>query len=307
MTEMICFGSKDAKPQSVPPEKLPAEAPPEKVPATLLVRPAEVVLRPGETVQFQTIAYDKYGNCLGPVTANCVLPGKLGKGDGKGAFTAGTHGGIGEVKAELPGSKLTGIGRVRVVPELPISEDFKSYKDGDIIPWWSGLSKLKYTMETLDGAKVLKKISNDMGPIFNRSLVFITPPMPAGYTVEADIRGVKQGLIRRGDAGVVNDRYVFELINGKKARVMSWIPGPRFEKKIDYPWAPDKWYRLKLKVDVADNQGKVYAKVWPRDEAEPKDWTIEATDPQPNYEGAAGIYANSTMAPLYFDNVKVYR
>ena len=30
-------------------------------------------------------------------------------------------------------------------------------------------------------------------------------------------------------------------------------------------------------------------------------------DPQPNYEGAAGIYANSTMAPLYYDNVKVYR
>jgi hypothetical protein len=193
------------------------------------------------------------------------------------------------------------------VPELPISEDFESYKDGDTIGWWSGVSKLKYAVETLEGSKVLKKISNDMGPIINRSLVFITPPIEAGYTVEADVRGAKQGPIRRGDAGVVNDRYVLELIGGKKARVMSWIPGPRFEKKIDFPWAADKWYRLKLKVEVANNEAKVYAKIWSRGEGEPKEWTIEATDPQPNYEGAAGIYANSTMAPVYFDNVKVYR
>ena len=64
---------------------------------------------------------------------------------------------------------------------------------------------------------------------------------------------------------------------------------------------------MKLKVEVVDNQGKIFAKVWPRNEAEPKEWTIEATDPQPNYEGSAGIYANSTMAPLYLDNIKVYR
>jgi outer membrane protein assembly factor BamB len=312
MTEMICFGANDAKPQPVPAEKLPAEAPPEKTPATLLVRPAEVLLSPGETVQFQTIAYDRYGNCLGPVAANMALPAKLGKGDGHGAFSAGKHGGIGEVKAELdsPGGRLVGVGRVRVVPDLPITEDFESFKDGDVIGWWSGASKAKYVVETLDGSKVLKKISNDLGPIINRSLVFITPPIAAGYTVEADIRGAKQG-IRRGDAGVVNDRYVLELIAGRKARVVSWVArsreGPRFEKQIDFPWAPDKWYRLELKVDVVDNQGKVFAKIWPRNETEPKEWTIEATDPQPNYEGAAGIYANSTMAPVFFDNVKVYK
>ena len=110
------------------------------------------------------------------------------------------------------------------------------------------------------------------------------------------------------DAGVVNCRYVLELFGrGKTARVMSWVPGPRFEKKIDYKWDPGTWYHLKLKVDVVDNQGKSLAKIWPRSEAEPKEWTIDATDPQPNYEGAAGIYANSTMAPMYLDNIKVYR
>jgi hypothetical protein len=190
---------------------------------------------------------------------------------------------------------------------LPISEDFESFKDGDAIGWWVGVSKLKYAIETLDGSKVLKKLHDDKGPIFNRSLAFITPPIAAGYTVEADVMGVKEGR-RRGDVGVTNARYVFELYGGgKKARVMSWIPGPRFEKQIEFAWAPGTWYRMKLKVDVVDHQGKVLAKVWPRSETEPQEWTIEATDPQPNYEGAAGIYANSTMAPLYLDNIKVYR
>ena len=235
----------------------------------------------------------------------CTLPLKLGALDAQGRFIAGKRGGIGEVRAEL--GKLVGTARVRVVPELPISEDFESYKDGETIGWWVGVSKLKYTIETLDGSKVLKKLHDDKGPILNRSLAFITPPMPAGYTVEADVLGVKEGR-RRGDVGVANSRYVLELYGGgKKLRVMSWIPGPRFEKQIEYPWAPGTWYRMKFRFEVVDDQGKVFAKVWPRNEAEPKAWTLEATDPQPNYEGAAGIYANSTMAPLYLDNIKVHR
>ena len=45
-TEMICFGKPDAKPQPVAAEKLPDEAAVQKEPATLLVRPAEVLLKP---------------------------------------------------------------------------------------------------------------------------------------------------------------------------------------------------------------------------------------------------------------------
>jgi outer membrane protein assembly factor BamB len=304
-TEMICFGRNDVGPQPVVAEKLPPEAATEKEPASLVIRPAEVLLRPGESVKFQVLAYDRHGREIGPAEAKCTFPGNLGTTDAQGDFIAGKRGGIGEVKATL--GKLTGAARVRVVPELPISENFESFKDGDVIGWWVGVSKAKYTIETVEGSKVLKKLHDDKGPILNRSLVYITPPIPAGYTVEADVQGVKEGR-RRGDVGVVNSRYVFELYGGgKKARVMSWIPGPRFEKQIEFTWAPGVWYHMKFKVEVADNEGKVYAKVWPRNEAEPQAWTIEAVDPQPNYEGSAGIYANSTMAPLYLDNVKVYR
>ena len=154
----------------------------------------------------------------------------------------------------------------------------------------------------------MKKLHDDNGPIFNRSLAFITPPIPAGYTVEADVMGRKAGPGRRGDVGLINARYVLELFgSGKRLRVMSWIPGPRFEKKIDFPWAPDVVPHETQGRRRGATEGKILAKVWPRDEAEPKEWTIEAIDPQPNHEGSAGIYANSTMAPLYLDNVKVYR
>jgi outer membrane protein assembly factor BamB len=317
MTEMICFGKKDPKPQPVAAEKLPDEAPLEKVPASLVLRPAEVLLRPGEKAKFEVVAYDKHGRRIGPVDVKCTYPKPLGILDDDQVFTAGKKGGIGEIRAEVngPAGKIAGAARLRLVPDLPISEDFESYQDGDIVPWWSGVSKLKYVVETLDGSKVLKKISNDMGPVFNNSLAFLTPPIPTGYTVEAYVRGAQLTVdgptgpvVKRGDAGIVNSRYVLQLCDkGTKLQVYSWLPVLRFNKEINFNWPPDKWYRLKLKVQLVNGEAKIYAKAWPHEEPEPKEWTIEGTDPTPNYEGAAGIYANSTMAPVYFDNVKVYR
>ena len=112
------------------------------------------------------------------------------------------------------------------MPELPISEDFESYKDGDVVPWWIGVSKAKYSIETLDGNKVLKKLKTDKGPVFDRSHAYITPPIPAGYTVEADGMGVKEGKMGfRGDVGLVNDRYVLE--NSLAARRRGSSPGFR--------------------------------------------------------------------------------
>ena len=289
-TEMVCFGKQDAKPQPVPAEALPDEAAVQKDPATLLIQPAEVLLRPGETVKFRVIAYDKHGRRIGPIDSTCYFPLKLGTLDTKGQFTAGKHGGIGEVRAEV--GKITGTARVRIVPELPISEDFESYKDGDVVGWWIGVSKAKYTITTLDGSKVLKKLQTLKGPVFDRSHAYITPPIPAGYTVEGDGMGVAFSETRPSAAAATRAWSTIATCSsfggGKKARVVSWIPGPRFEKKIDFPWEPGTWYRVKLKVDVVGNEGKIYAKVWPRSEAEPKEWTIEATDPQPNLRRLGG-------------------
>lgn len=307
-TEMICLGRKNAARQDVAIPPLPAEAPadPAAAPAALLVRPAEVLVRPGERVQFEALACDKLGRSLRKVEAQWSWTAKSGSigGDGRLETAAGTSGGTGVVSARL--GELSGAARVRIVPDLPIREDFESHKDGDAVDWWIGCSKGRYEIETLDGSKVLKKLADGRGPIFNRSHVFITPPIAPGYTVEADVMGVKEGRTR-GDVGLINDRYVLELIGAtQRLRVMSWVPGPRFEKRIDFPWEPGRWLRAKLRVDVQGSEARLYAKVWPRDQAEPASWTLEATDPQPNLEGSAGIYANSS-APLCFDNVHVYR
>jgi hypothetical protein len=106
---------------------------------------------------------------------------------------------------------------------------------------------------------------------------------------------------------VINDRYTLELFGDlQRLRVVSWIPGPRFETRTEFPWTPGRWYTMKLRVDLEGAEAHVRAKVWPREQSEPTQWTLDAVDPQPNLEGAAGLYANS-MAPLYFDNVRIYR
>jgi outer membrane protein assembly factor BamB len=336
-TDMFCL-AKDPGPRPVAVPPLAAESPVESAPATLMVRPAEVLLEPGQSVQFEAIAYDRHGRKIGPVEAQwaCVSPsvqtagmaaganrnaavspgghaGISGKGSTihAGKFVAGAKGAFGLVTAKS--GTFVGEARVRIVPALPIAEDFESYKDGDVIGWWAGVSKAKHAIETLDGSKVLKKLSDDRGPIFNRSHVFITPPLAPGYVVEADVLGTKQGRLR-GDVGLINDRYDLELFGtGQKMRVMSWIPAPRFEKKVDFHWDAGRWYRLKFEVDLVGDEARLYAKAWPRDEPEPAAWTIKAVDPQPNREGSAGIYANSGTynklkpVPLYYDNVKIYR
>lgn len=305
-TEMICLGKTDAQPQDLPVPPEPAEPPADAnaAAAHLQIRPAEVLLAPGQTVQFKAIAFDALGRPLRQVEPQWSFSTPGGAIDPTGKFTAGKTGAIGEATAKL--DSLAGTARVRIVPPLPISEDFEKRTEGDGIGWWVGVSKGKYAIETLEGNKVLKKIADERGPIFNRSHGFITPPLAPGYTVQADVMGQKTGR-RRGDVGLINDRYVLELFGGvQRLRVVSWVPAPRFEKRVDFKWEPGRWYTMKLRVDVADGKALVRAKAWPRGEAEPAAWTIEAEDPQPNLEGAAGIYANS-MAPLYFDNVKIYR
>jgi hypothetical protein len=201
---------------------------------------------------------------------------------------------------------LKATARVRIVPELPIAEDFESYNQGDMLNWWLGVSKAKHSIELVNGSKVLRKLADQRGPSFNRSRVYITPPLATGYTVQADVMGVQEGR-RRGDVGLINARYRLELFGRvQRLRIVSWVPGPRFEAREDFSWQPDRWYTLKLRVDLDGAQAHVRAKVWPRDAAEPEAWTLEGTDPEPNRVGSAGLYAYS-MAPVYYDNVKIYR
>jgi hypothetical protein len=305
--EMVCLGRQDAKQQPIDVPRLPDEprAAPNAPAALIQIRPCEVLVKPGEAVQFRVVAFDKEGRELGSASAKWSYRGVEGTVDGNGRYTAtGPGGGVGSVTATS--GELSAEARIRVVPELPIVEDFESYSEARLIPWWIGVSQAKHAIETIDGSKALKKIADNRGPVFNRSRVYITPPLKTGYTVQADVMGAQEGR-RRGDVGLINARYRLELFGRvKRMRVMSWVPGPRFEKRLEnFSWDPNRWYTVKFHVELEGDQAKLYAKVWPRDEAEPAAWTLEAIDPQPNLEGSAGIYAYS-MAPVYYDNVRIY-
>ncbi|MHC4400446.1 MAG: outer membrane protein assembly factor BamB family protein [Planctomycetota bacterium] len=305
--EMICLGREGAGAVQVDEPTWGVEKPADAnaAPSLMQVRPAEVLIQPGDDVPFRAVAFDENGRELGEADCEWSCPSALGAVSGDGVFRPAQRGGaVGTVSATC--GDLTATARVRIVPELPVAEDFESYDDGAVPDWWIGVSKAKHAVETVDGSKVLKKLADARGPSFNRSRVYVTPPLPAGYTVQADVLGVKEGR-RRGDVGLINARYRLELYgNVNRLRVMSWVPGPRFEKRTEFTFEPDRWYTMKFHVAVKGGEAHLRAKVWPRDESEPDAWTLEAVDPQPNLEGSAGIYAYS-MAPLLYDNVRVYR
>ncbi len=305
--EVICLGGDKAGRSKAKSPRLAKERPAshDSPPALIQIRPGEILTSPGETTRFSAVGFDEKGRQLGEVKVTWSYAGSGASIGSDGSFSPKADAGsIGTVSAKS--GDLSAAARVRIVPEAPFSEDFESYKDGDMISWWIGVSKAKHAIETLDGSKVLTKLADDRGPIFNRSRVYITPPLEAGYTVQADVMGAQLGR-RRGDVGLINSRYRLEMYgNVPRMRVMSWVPGPRFEKRIDFTWDPNRWYTVKFRVDLANGKAYPRVKVWPREDAEPKNWTLEAEDPQPNLEGSAGIYAYS-MAPLYFDNVSVYR
>lgn len=82
---------------------------------------------------------------------------------------------------------------------------------------------------------------------------------------------------------------------------------------MDFPWKPDTWYHMRLKVSPQNGKALVQAKVWPTAEKEPDKWTVEAEDAYPNTEGTPFLYGYSVgdvgpMEPgtaVYFDNLKI--
>ena len=75
-----------------------------------------------------------------------------------------------------------------------------------------------------------------------------------------------------------------------------------------FKWSPNKWYRLKTRVDLNDDgSGVVRAKAWPRDDDEPDAWTIEVPHETAHTKGAPGLFGFALQSKyrVYVDNVVV--
>jgi len=290
------------------------------------ITPADVTLAPGEQVQFELQGFDASGR---------VVPGAVGsalaeRSDGPAWSVAGVNGQIsrdGTFNASPANAFSAGVvkfdwgdgqasARVRITAELPIDESFDEMTVGKQPPGWIGLD-LKSQLVEKDGSIVLQKLSKSPSAPYCRMRSFSGPPIPTGYTVEADLLGSPRAGRRPtlSDMGLINSRYKLILLGREKQlRIVSYSPIPRLQEEVPFDWQPDTWYRAKLQVETKDGQGLIRGKVWPRAQQEPDNWTIEATDPCPNYEGSPGLYAytkgttpRKEGAPVFFDNYRVFR
>jgi hypothetical protein len=95
----------------------------------------------------------------------------------------------------------------------------------------------------------------------------------------------------------------------QQLQIRTWSAQLRMAETIDFPWKEDTWYRMKFRTDIESESPAAVAvlrgKVWPRDEPEPKEWTITARDESPNLIASPGLYGNAKVAEIYMDNIEV--
>jgi len=302
-TNVYCIGKKS--PQGPTSSKIAHEAPPSNgVPAHVQVSPTELILKPGEKVQFRVRLFDEKGNFLREETsANWSLDKLEGKLE-NGQFTVASDSGVkaGLVKATV--GDVSGSARVRVFPPLPWSETFDAMALNSIPPSWVNTT-MKFAVREVNGNKVLVK-TTEGSSLLSRARAYLGPSDFSNYTVEADAWATQQRR-QQGDAGVIAQRYVLTLYGNKQIlNIEPWQPETARTVSIPFAWKPDTWYRLKLSVDnLPEGKTRARGKVWRVGEPEPAAWMIERVDPIPNRQGAPGIFGNA-LAEIYFDNLKVY-
>ena len=277
---------------------LGAETTPTDTPAVLQVVPAEVIAAAGDSVSFEVLAFDANGRALGSRDATWSLDSLAGgsvSAQGVLATDARAANQAGTLTATV--GSLSAVAQVRVYAPLPWSENFESGRP----PHWIGGGG-SLAVEDLGGNQVFRKGPSRTG--IHRHAIYMGPASMSGYTVQVDVLSTQQGR-RRADIGLINSGYTMDLQgNRQKIQLQSWAAELRIKEEVDFPWEPETWYRLKLRVDIQGDRGVIRGKVWPRDDAEPADWTITAEDPLPNRQGSPGIIGYSPI-DIVFDNVSV--
>lgn len=284
----------------------------------LQIVPAEVILAPGETAAFTTRLIDEHGLLVetgsGGVkwTANPRLGVSAGA-SGELIAAPDAAAGAAELEGEYKGFKS--IVRVRILPRHSMREDFESIplsqsrESGTFTSYafppaqWLA-ARLRWEVVEKDGGKVLAQTLDN--PIFQRTMTMIGHPESRNYTMQMDI--LSDGTRRvMSSAGVVNQRYLI-LLKGNHQEIEISSNMERIKESVPFRWQPGVWYRLKTRVDnQSDGSAVVRAKAWPRDEAEPAEWSIEVVHRNGHPRGAPGIYGfvPQSRFHVYLDNITV--
>ena len=283
-------------------EMVPAPVEMPTTPAvSLLLTPAES-LTSGDSVAFSVIGFDANGKRTsetGPIEwTKTGLTGTLQDGTFTPDKSAGAHAGTVTVQS----GDLEATSRIRVIPELPWTEDFETIELEKIPTHWIGATG-KFFVREKDGNKVLIKMPVQRG--LNRSNVYLGPSTMKNYQIQVDLMGTRNKR-RLPDMGLIANRYTLDM-QGRHQRlqIRSWASDLRMAKTIDFSWETDVWYTMKMMVEVIEDKAVIRGKVWRTGQPEPDEWTITAEDPLPNREGSPGIYGYSAPE-IYYDTLKVW-
>ena len=321
---LYCWGTKGNNPGCPAPQQekpWPAAGPA----AQLQVIPSEVLLHPADKAHFRVRSLDANGLTVQPSIpvgevkfASFVPPTARVKSTMRGSFNE-----QGELVAapdpvlsagafEATHGNLKGYLRGRVMPNLPIKQDFESFTltetniEGTLFAYpplpWIG-ARFKFDVRENDGNKVMAKTTDNR--FFQRAMVFIGTPEMNHYTIQADV--MSDGNRRKmSEVGVINQHYLVVLKgNEQKLEVNSNLE--RLRVAEDFKWSPKTWYRLKARVDVnSDGSAVVRARAWKRDEPEPDKWLLEVPHKTAHQAGCPGLFGFSPQdMRVYIDNVQV--
>jgi hypothetical protein len=321
---LYCFGKAGNNPglaATPEPEKWPAPGPA----AQLQIIPSEILMRPGQTDSFHIRALDANGLMVEDIQdpsqvkwASFIPPTAKVKSTMKATFNEkGQLVASGEEAPsagafEAQSGALKGYIRGRILPYLPIKQDFEKFSltetnaaDNSMFAYpplpWIG-ARFKFEIHDLNGNKVLAKTMEN--PFFQRATVFIGDRSTKNYTIEADV--MSEGNKRvMSEIGLVNQRY-YIVLKGASKEVAVNSTEALFHVSAPFEAAPNTWYHMKTRVDVAqDGSGVVRGKVWKTGGPEPAAWTIEAHHNHANTEGSPGLFAFAPQKRIYIDNITV--
>src|SRR5262249_27658019 len=154
---------------------------------------------------------------------------------------------------------MSATARVRVAPTTTYFNDFEKIPVGVAPAGWIS-SQGKWSVQMLDGNKVLAKVNTLASPLIARGNTYITLPTAKDYTIEAEARGDKaKDFPDLPEFGIVANGYSLTLFGGvQKLRLLSWDPVPRIDSTVQFEFKPGQWYSFKLATP--DDKGVVRGK-----------------------------------------------
>lgn len=300
---LYCIADKSKTPGADPipnPKNTETPASADDKPALAQVVPCEVLMKPGQKQQFTVKLFNANGQFLQTAEADFQLQGE-GEISKTGEFTAPAGKQQATYLTATVGD-LKAAARIRIVPELPWTFDFEDKQDLPIT--WVGM-RYRHVLRKVGDNTVAVKVTTI--PKGTRSRGWLGHSDLSDYTIQADVMGAKTGG-KMPDIGLSAQGYTLDMQGDQqKLQVRLWDAQlERFSKTIDFAWQPNTWYTMKFEVSTKDDNAVLRAKVWPRDDKEPSQWTLEATDDLPVYAASPGMFGNASNAEITLDNIKVY-